>query len=1151
MTIQVSPSKDYFPCHLQISARAWYDLDLSVEELTRPGRGSQYALQWLAERLRRRTLTTALSAGRLMQLSLLNRVFRVVANRYLSVRDVRVEPEGLQLGGQTQPLPTLLPLLQSFVDCYPPLVVYEGFPAGNFLREPPQRQATLTELFILAVQTLNPAAESFRPLFEDSELAKRHPYRKILGEIDSLLQDSPAPPALRPPLLELLLAPLRACPDSLDGQLRFMQKSWADILPEDLLREILIAFDVVAAEEQMRGHGPGGSIAPGLGGLDDQYEEPERFSPDADWMANAVLIAKSIYVWLDQLSAKYQRPITRLNEIPDQELDTLARRGFNALWLIGIWERSPASQRIKQIMGNPEAVASAYSLYDYVIASDLGGEAARDDLHHRCQQRGIRLACDVVPNHTGIYSKWVKEHPDWFVQLDHPPFPAYNYTGPNLSFDYDQEIQIDNGYWDHRDAAVVFRHRDCHSGRVRYIYHGNDGTHMPWNDTAQLNFLLPEVREAMIQTILHVARTFKVIRFDAAMTLAKKHYQRLWFPQPGGGAGVPSRADHWMTREEFDQAFPVEFWREVVDRVAAEAPDTLLLAEAFWLMEGYFVRTLGMHRVYNSAFMNMLKMEDNGKYRSVIKNVIEFNPEILKRFVNFMNNPDEATAVEQFGKEDKYFGVAVLLATMPGLPMFGHGQIEGFREKYGMEYRRAYWNEVEDEGFIRHHENQIFPLLRKRYLFSGSDQFALYDFISNGFANEDVFAYSNGAGDERVLVVYHNRFSDTGGWIQHSTPKAIPGQPEGSMHCTTLATALNMRDDERIYYRFREHRSGLEYLRTGREMVHQGLYLQLGAYQYNVFWDFREIYDADGSWRQLCEHLDGRAVPDLEAERRRLHYAKERGTWQRLLQRARHLHLAPAQREVSTPALARESMLFLDQDLETVVKAALQFRNQAGTADEVVNGVSEEIRLLPDFSALLPADPDSPPSLRELPVGPAEDAPLRSEEWYSIIFPLIVSDHLGRQTKGSQPVDPLNWYREFLLRECSAAPPANGSETVDIALLPLLVHFRSLVEQDGSTPFRQLLEEPVTQRYLQVHWYERQRYVRQEKLESLIFWCLFSTLRNLSQQTDMSAEDLAAVVASCYGEAREILTIAADQGYRFDPLLDTLPVREKNSRETE
>ena len=116
---------------------------------------------------------------------------------------------------------------------------------------------------------------------------------------------------------------------------------------------------------------------------------------------------------------------------------------------------------------------------------------------------------------------------------------------------------------------------------------------------------------------------------------------------------------------------PVEFWREVVDRVAAEVPGTLLLAEAFWMLEGYFVRTLGMHRVYNSAFMHMLRDEDGPSYRRLIKETLEFDPEILKRYVNFMNNPDEKTAVEQFGKGDKYFGVAMVMATIPGLPMLG------------------------------------------------------------------------------------------------------------------------------------------------------------------------------------------------------------------------------------------------------------------------------------------------------------------------------------------------------------------------------------------------------------------------------------------------------------------------------------------------
>ena len=191
--------------------------------------------------------------------------------------------------------------------------------------------------------------------------------------------------------------------------------------------------------------------------------------------------------------------------------------------------------------------------------------------------------------------------------------------------------------------------------------------------------------------ILDVARRFPVIRFDAAMVLARKHIQRLWWPLPGGVSGdsIPSRAQYAISQEEFDRRMPNEFWREVVDRVAAEVPDTLLLAEAFWMLEGYFVRTLGMHRVYNSAFMHMLRDENGAGYRKLIRETLEFDPEILKRYVNFMSNPDEETALEQFGKGDKYFGVATVMATLPGLPMLGHGQVEGFAEKYGMEFRRA------------------------------------------------------------------------------------------------------------------------------------------------------------------------------------------------------------------------------------------------------------------------------------------------------------------------------------------------------------------------------------------------------------------------------------------------------------------------------
>jgi hypothetical protein len=138
---------------------------------------------------------------------------------------------------------------------------------------------------------------------------------------------------------------------------------------------------------------------------------------------------------------------------------------------------------------------------------------------------------------------------------------------------------------------------------------------MPWNDTAQLNYLMPEVREAVIQTILHVARAVPDHPLRRRHDPGQEALPAPVVPRARHGGDIPSRAEHGLTARAVRRRHAEEFWREVVDRVAAEVPDTLLLAEAFWLMEGYFVRTLGMHRVYNSAFMNMLKTRRTPKYR--------------------------------------------------------------------------------------------------------------------------------------------------------------------------------------------------------------------------------------------------------------------------------------------------------------------------------------------------------------------------------------------------------------------------------------------------------------------------------------------------------------------------------------------------------
>ena len=458
------------------------------------------------------------------------------------------------------------------------------------------------------------------------------------------------------------------------------------------------------------------------------------------------------------------------------------------------------------------------------------------------------------------------DHPERFISRRDSPYPAYTFNGPDLSHDGRVEIKIEDHYYEQSDAAVVFRRRDKAAGETRYIYHGNDGTSFPWNDTAQLDYLNAAVREQVIQTILHVARLFPVIRFDAAMTLAKRHFHRLWFPGPGSSGAIPSRAEYGMSQADFDRAMPQEFWREVVDRVAAEVPGTLLLAEAFWLMEGYFVRTLGMHRVYNSAFMIMLRDEDNAKYRSVIKNTLEFDPDIMKRYVNFMSNPDERTAIDQFGKGDKCFGVAAMMSTLPGLPMFGHGQIEGFTEKYGMEYRWPRYEENPDRALVERHEREIAPLLKRRWLFAESSNFLLYDFFShNGSVNEDVFAYSNRNGGERALVVYNNRYANAHGTVDFSAAYADKGS--GQLRRRRLGEGLGLSGDFGAVVAFRDSLTGLEYLRRAEDLLNRGLTLSLHAYQCHVFLDWHELHPtAEQPWDRLSDLLNGHGVPNLADE---------------------------------------------------------------------------------------------------------------------------------------------------------------------------------------------------------------------------------------------------------------------------------------------
>ena len=1060
------------------------------------------------------------SPGQINALGLIDEIFHLIVSEYYQeygkdIREALYTELITKLGKEK-----VESSLEAFLNEFPPVDVYQGnvslkdYLAGETAGVS-HYQLALEELLMLWLTNANPAAEPYSELFDDSKLQKTTAYDQIIDGIKVFFKHQPVFGPENQDLVTMLRTPAIVVPQSLSGQLEYIRQHWAKYLGKFLYR-LLGSLDLIKEEERATFTGPGPTLVPDYANQD---LEVERFSPDSDWMPRVVMIAKNTFVWLNQLSKQFQRPIERLDQVPDETLDQLARWGFTGLWLIGLWERSEASRRIKQLCGNPDAVSSAYSLARYQIAERLGGEAAYQNLSQRAGQRGIRLASDMVPNHMGIDSDWVYEHPDWFIGQGYSPFPNYTFNGPDLSQNPDISINIEDHYYTRSDAAVVFKRYDHRNGDTRFIYHGNDGTSMPWNDTAQLNYLNPEVREAVIQTILSVARKFPIIRFDAAMTLTKKHYQRLWFPQPGTGGDIPSRAEHAMTKEEFDRAMPNEFWREVVERVAKEVPDTLLLAEAFWLMEGYFVRTLGMHRVYNSAFMNMLRNEENDKYRQLIKNTLVYDPQILKRYVNFMNNPDEKTAVEQFGKGDKYFGICTVMITMPGLPMFGHGQIEGYAEKYGMEYYRPYWDETPDYYLIHRHETDVFPLVHRRRVFANVDNFRLYDFFTpSGSVDENVFAYSNIDGGQAALVVYHNRYGSTSGWIKTSVPYLVKGSENAHLETSELADALQLGGDPNTFVIFRDYIEKLEYIRSVQDIREHGLFFALDAYKHHVFMDFRLV--SGHEYEELNAHLNGRGVSNLDLARREIVLGPVLQPLGQVINPTNLNNLIELAQDSENPA-SLESLLRVNLDLMRQASYAMQRQGLASGGDIEAAGKQIEkcLRQILDLENL-----DKKLGLSGKKIAPKLSKALQEIDPRAK-FVLLIWNFLSNLAGPANEPENTQTARRFVDEEPTSRLVTETLKGLGFgdyeaykacqAIKWMLINTNWLTEKDlaASQLLENWLQDEQFKEYLELNEYNQVFWINKEKFETMLWYMhIAAILRYASDPSISSVEQVEAIL---------------------------------------
>ena len=314
----------------------------------------------------------AVQAGQINALGLIDEILHFVVSLYQHQQVPNVQARTLEYVEARAGKRVVSKAITLFTTQFPPVAVYTGRQSvAEYLRGSSDgishRAAAMEEIVMLWMANCNPAFNLYAELFEDAVLKENSAYEKVILHIRDFFQNQPPFGPDNQNLMDMLRSPAIAVPDSLEGQLEYMRDRWGYLLSHYLMK-LLGSLDMLSEEQRTFtvGAGAPGSVSIPL--YDSVERDNEGFSSDSDWMAPLVLIAKNTHVWLSQLSQQFNRPINRLDQIPAETLDQLAAWGFSGLWLIGLWERSPASARIKQITGNPEAIASAYSLYDYRIA---------------------------------------------------------------------------------------------------------------------------------------------------------------------------------------------------------------------------------------------------------------------------------------------------------------------------------------------------------------------------------------------------------------------------------------------------------------------------------------------------------------------------------------------------------------------------------------------------------------------------------------------------------------------------------------------------------------------------------------------------------------------------------------------------------------
>jgi hypothetical protein len=349
-------------------------------------------------------------------------------------------------------------------------------------------------------------------------------------------------------------------------------------------------------------------------------------------------------VWLTQLARTIGRPAT-LDDIPDVQLDRLADLGFDWIWLLSVWQTSPASRRVS--LKNPvwqkefqetlpdlseeDIGGSGFAIHDYSVSTSMGGNEALRRLRHRLRERGMRLMLDFVPNHTGLDHVFLESHPDFYLEGT------------------EADLQ--------RQPQNYCRIKNWNADRI--LAHGRDPYFPGWPDTLQLDYSNPATQEAMIGELLRISDECDGVRCDMAMLLLPNVFERTWHRRSG------------------------PFWSCATKRVRERVPDFHFMAEVYWDLE-WTMQQQGFDYAYDKRLYDRLREGHAHPVREHLRAGLDFQDKLSR----FIENHDEPRAADTFTLK-MHEAAAIVTFLSPGLRFFHQGQFEGRKKRLSPHLVRA------------------------------------------------------------------------------------------------------------------------------------------------------------------------------------------------------------------------------------------------------------------------------------------------------------------------------------------------------------------------------------------------------------------------------------------------------------------------------